>query len=124
MVLDSSALLAVLLGETGSDRVVAILPGAAMSAANLAEVLTKVEQRGLDSEAAYGHVLALGVQIIAVEPLHARLAAKISRAPRSLNLSLGDRLCIALAIALGSEVLTSDRAMAQFRAGTNVHLFR
>ncbi len=124
MVLDSSALLAVLLGETGSDRVVAILPGAAMSAANLAEVLTKVEQRGLDSEAAYGHVLALGVQIIPVEPLHARLAAKISRAPRSLNLSLGDRLCIALAIALGSEVLTSDRAMAQFRAGTNVHLFR
>src|ERR1700731_4804307 len=124
IVLDSSALLAILLDEPHADAVRKELPRAVISTANLAEVLSAAERKGVDSEAAYSAIHAMGVGIVAVDVVQARLAGKISRAPRSLNLSLGDRLCIALAIALEYEVLTADRGMARFTAGTTVRLFR
>ena len=124
IVLDSSALLAVLLEEPGADRVVAAFAESVLSAASLTEVLTKAEQRGLESEKAYQVIADFGIGIMPVETLHARIAAKVSLAPRQLDLSLGDRLCIALAIALQSELLTSDRGIAKFDAGIPITLFR
>jgi hypothetical protein len=49
-VLDASALLCLLFGETGSDRVERVLPDAFISAANLAEVISKLVDRGLDGK--------------------------------------------------------------------------
>jgi len=124
IVLDSSALLAVLLKERGASRVIAVLGEAVISAATLAEILTKAQQRGIDSESALAAVAAFGIAIAPVDELHARIAAQISRAPRELDLSLGDRHCIALAIALDVELLTSDRGMSRFAAGVPITLFR
>jgi len=124
IVLDSCALLAVLLSEPGADEVVAVFPQAAISAATLAEVLSKCEQRGLESEASNERIQAFGIDVLPVEPLHARIAAKISLAPRRLDLSLGDRLCMALAIAEGVELMTSDRGIAAFRDEIRIKSFR
>ena len=49
-ILDASALLCLLFGEPGADRVERALPDAFISAANLAEVLSKLVDRGLDGE--------------------------------------------------------------------------
>lgn len=124
IVLDSSAVLAVLLGERGADNVVARFPEAVISAASLAEILSKVERKGISSEAAYGHVVSFGIGIHPVEVIHARIAGRIALAPRELDLSLGDRLCIALAITLDAELITSDGRMARFEAGIPITLFR
>lgn len=124
IVLDSSAVLAVALKEAGTARVLAALPQALMSAANLAEMLTVAERKGADGEGTFADVTALGLQIVAVETRHARIAAQIWRAHSSLNLSLGDRLCIALALDIGADILTSDREMTKVGMGTNVELFR
>lgn len=123
IVLDSSALLAVLLGERGAERVAAALADAVISTASLAEILSKVQQRGIDSESAFLAVSTLGIGILPVEEVHARIAAQILRVPRDLDLSLGDRLCIALAIELDAELLTSDRGVARFKAGIPITLF-
>ncbi len=48
IVLDASALLALVQRERGADQVAAALPEAAMSTANLAEVLSKAGDRGFD----------------------------------------------------------------------------
>jgi ribonuclease VapC len=124
IVLDSSAILAVLLAERGADKVVSRFDEAVISTASLAEILSKAEQKGLASEAAYERIVAFGLGIVPVETLHAHIAAKIALAPRELDLSLGDRLCIALAIVLRCELLTSDRGVMRLHAGIPIRSFR
>ena len=108
IVLDASAILAVILKEPGADRVEATFGQAIISAGTLAEVLTKTHQRGLDIEGSYKRIVNFGIGVVPVTAMQARIAAEASRAPRKFNLSLGDRLCIALAISLNCELLTSD----------------
>jgi PIN domain nuclease of toxin-antitoxin system len=124
IVLDCSAVLAVLLREPGAGRVLEEFDAAAASAATLAEILSKAAQRGIPSRESYPAILDFGIDVHPVTTLHARIAGEISLAPRRLDLSLGDRLCIALAISLDCELLTSDRGMAEFAAGVPITLFR
>lgn len=95
-----------------------------MSTATSAEVLSRAQQRGRDAEGSYRRIVNFGIGMMPVTVVQARIAGEISRAPRRLDLSLGDRLCIALAIALNCELLTSDRKMAEFEAGVPITLFR
>ena len=125
IVLDSSAVLAVILEELGADRVKSAFPQSVLSAASLAEILTKVVRRGLDPEGAHVRISGFGIEIRPVEEEHALLAAEIySKAPAELDLSLGDRLCIALAMTLQCEQLTSDRGMSLYNAGIPITRFR
>jgi PIN domain nuclease of toxin-antitoxin system len=124
IVLDSSAVLAVLLEEPGADRVEAAFEKGVVSSATLAEILAKAVQRGFDLQGAYENVVGFGLEIHPVEEAHAILAAEISKAPRELDLSLGDRLCIALAMTLGVELLTSDTGMSRYDAGIPITKFR
>ncbi|MBS0279158.1 MAG: PIN domain-containing protein [Proteobacteria bacterium] len=124
IILDSSALLAVLLGEPGADAVKATFSEAFISAASLAEILAKAERRGIPSEAAYKVIVNFGIGIIPVDTLQARISARISLAPRELDLSLGDRLCIALAIAMRCDLLTSDGGIRKFEADISIRSFR
>lgn len=108
-VLDASAVLAFLKGEPGEDHVEqALEAGAVAGAANWSEVAQKVIASGED----WGLARALlDSYSIAVEPVTAsdaeRAAARWGSDP---HLSLGDRLCLALAERLDVEVLTADSA--------------
>jgi len=124
IVLDSSAILAIALNERGAAQVQAALPQSVMSSVNLAEMLIVAERKGVDGEGTFSDCAQLGLQIVAVEVAHARIAAQIRRAHPDLNLSLGDKLCLALAIDSGAEVLTSDREMTNVGFGLRVTLFR
>ncbi len=86
IVLDSSALLAVILNEKGADRVKAAFPQSVISAASLAEILTKAVQRGFDLYGAHAAISGFGLDVRPVEEEHALLAAHIFwRAPRELD---------------------------------------
>jgi ribonuclease VapC len=124
IVLDSSALLAIILREPGAARVQAAIPVSILSSANLAEVLTVCERKGLNSEQIYSDITILGLPVVPLDAAHARVAAQLWRAYPRLNLSLGDRLCLALALNLGASVLTSDREMTKVGLGVSVELFR
>ncbi|MBS0273945.1 MAG: PIN domain-containing protein [Proteobacteria bacterium] len=124
IVLDSSALLAIALEEPGAERVRSVLSQSFMAAANLAEVLTVGHRKGVDAEHLFAGLLGFGVSFVDTTAVHARVAAQIWRAHPRLNLSLGDRLCLALAIDLHSGVLTSDREMAKPSLGIDVEMFR
>jgi len=106
-VLDASALLAFLRGESG-DYVVesALLGGAVCGAANWSEVAQKTLHEGRDWNAA--RQLLEGYELI-VEPVtqaDAEWAATYWQTHQYL--SLGDRLCLALTDRLGATALTSD----------------
>ena len=125
IVLDSAAVLAVILDEPGAGRVRSAFPQGVISAATLAEVLTKVVRKGLDLQGGVERIDGFGLQVHPVEDVHAVLAADIySKAPRELDLSLGDRLCIALAMTLRCELLTSDGGMLRYDAGVPITNFR
>lgn len=110
MVLDASAVRALLLGEPGADRVTeAILDGAEMTTANFAEVATKYVLRGAVAEARALQT-RLPVALVAVDQDLALRAALMAQVTRPAGLSLGDRLCLALAQRSVSPALTADRS--------------
>ena len=106
-VLDASALLALINGEPGAERVVQALPDACISAVNLSEVAGKLADNGVSEADVDSHLGALEIDIIAFDRTAALAAAALRRVvPRSL--SLGDRACLALGLATGGVVLTAD----------------
>ena len=109
-VLDSSAVLAVILEEPGAERVEALLPGAKVSAVNVGEVAAKLRELGMP-EGTIETVLS-GLQIdVRAYDLDAALASGFLRpATRSAGLSLGHRACLALAASLGLPAVTADRS--------------
>ena len=109
-VLDSSAVLAVLLEEAGADRVETVLPGALLSAVNLAEVVSKLCERGMPADEVLLAVAALGVDIVAYDGEQARLTGELRPLTRAAGLSLGDRACLALSRLRQLPALTADAA--------------
>lgn len=107
VVLDSSALLACIFGEPGAREVARQLHGAHMGAANWSESLVKM-RTSLERESLSALALQLGLVVDDVTRVDAERAAELHAT--SPSLSLGDRLCLALAERLDAEVLTADKA--------------
>lgn len=111
-VLDASAALVFLQGEPGADQVEqALVASAVIGAANWAEVAQKVRASGADWGIASGFLLSYEVMIEPVSRSDAEAAA--ASWSRGSGLSLGDRLCLALADRLDMPALTADRAWGE-----------
>ena len=123
-VLDSSAVLALIDEEAGADAVRSVLLDSTISTVNLAEVYTKLDERGGDGRNAVAAVMSslAGVEHFTEE--HARIAGWLRQRTRHLGLSLGDRACIAVAIASGAEIFTADGIWRQLEVGCRIHLIR
>ncbi len=111
-VLDASALLAFLGGEQGADEVESALEaGARCGTANWSEVAQKVMSAAGDWDLARALLLSYRLALEPVEVEDAEWAARRWR--KGEGLSLGDRLCLALAHRVGEEALTADRAWGE-----------
>ena len=107
VVLDSSALLALLNREPGAEKLTPELLG---SAVNLAEVHSKLVSRGMSEYDAWQSALSPVSALIEFTVAHAQTAGDLVRQTRAFGLSLGDRACLALGIELGAPVYTADRS--------------
>lgn len=107
VVLDASAAIAVLKREPGADIVLHALPGARIGAANWAEIAAHFPSR-VEWATAAGILTGFGVTVDDVTQGDAEWAAALYEAKPFL--SLGDRLCLALAERLDADVLTADKA--------------
>ncbi|WP_339097412.1 type II toxin-antitoxin system VapC family toxin [Deinococcus sp. VB343] len=123
IVLDASAVLAWMKGETGAERVEAAL-GGYISTVNLAEVTTKSAELGYDPADIRLDLVCMGLRVVPFSAEHSDLAAKLRPLTRVAGLSLGDRACLALALSLGLPVLTADKAWASLEVGVTVDLLR
>jgi ribonuclease VapC len=109
IVLDASALLAYLRGESGAGAVEEnLVRGAACGAANWSEVAQKVTQLGANWMVARQVLLGMSLVVEPVTAEDAEGAAGFWKAGSAL--SLADRLCLALGARLGADVLTCDTA--------------
>lgn len=111
-ILDASALLAVLFREPDSVVVERYFAQAVISAVNLSDVAAKLSDRGLDSQQALEILSGLGLEVRGFDTEQALMAGALREVTRPLGLSLGDQACLALGIAEGAPILTTDRAWA------------
>lgn len=127
IVLDSSALLAILHQEPGAEIFAErfdLLENAAMSAVNVAEVYGKLLVRGIGSEVAWETVTGPVPEIVDFDKEQSKIAGSLLPQTRSLGLSLGGRACLALGIALKAPVYTADRAWRNLKLKVSVHVIR
>lgn len=125
IVLDASAILAVINGEPGPEKLTtAVLARAVASAVNLAEVHTKLVSRGWPPTESWEDATSPVREVLAFEEEHARIAGDLVAHTRHLGLSLGDRACIALAIALNVPVYTAENAWKKLKLTVKVHVIR
>jgi ribonuclease VapC len=117
--------MAILNREAGSEKLTPrLLSDATVSTVNLAEVQSKLVSRGLDPDDAWDAALGPVGESQPFTAEHARIAGNLIAETRSLGLSLGDRACLALGLALGAAVYTADQSWKGLRLGIRIHLIR
>ena len=113
MILDASAVLAFLWREPGQERVRdALLAGSSMATINFAEVATKYVLRGAIAQVERLRN-ELPVTMVPVDEELAVQAALMAGIAKPFGLSMGDRICLALARRTGLPALTADRSWLQ-----------
>jgi PIN domain nuclease of toxin-antitoxin system len=125
IVLDASALLAILNQEAGSDKLTPeLLSVAACGAINLAEVQGKLVQQGLAPDDAWEATLSPVREAVPFTPDQAKLAGSLIAETRPSGLSLGDRACLALGVALNAPIYTADKSWKNLKIGVRIHVIR
>jgi PIN domain nuclease of toxin-antitoxin system len=124
VVLDASAILALLNAEKGAGLVQDLLPDAVISAVNLAEVVTRLAALGMPEDEIRDSLALLGLKVVPFDESQAFQAGLIYPQVQPYGLSLGDRACLALARALGATAVTADSAWRDAGAGADVQVIR
>jgi len=125
VVLDASAVLALLNNEPGADKLTPeLLSNATSSTVNLAEVQTKLVSEGGRPNEAWEDTLSTIREATSFTDEHARIAGSLVAQTRALGLSLGDRACLALGLALKAPVYTADKSWRNLKLGVRIHVIR
>jgi PIN domain nuclease of toxin-antitoxin system len=124
-VLDASVILAILFQERGADKMTdEIMTGAVASTVNLAEVQSKLVKMGHDPDRAWKDALMLESDPEPYTADQAKIAGSLIAKTEKYGLSLGDRSCLALAIALKAPVYTTERLWRSLDVGIPIHVIR
>jgi len=125
IVLDASALLAVLNREPGAENLPPeLLAQATISTVNLAEAHTKLVREGIDPDEAWEDVMGPIQDCAPFTAEQAKIAGSLVARTRSIGLSLGDRACLALGLTLKAPVYTTDRDWKSLKLGVRIHVIR
>ena len=124
MVIDASALLALLFSEPGHEIVDAALDRGVMNAVNLAEVASKLFSLGADEQTTRDRLSDLPLEIVPFTAEHAFRAGLLRVATKAHGLSLGDRACLATAEELNLPALTSDHSWTRLKLKIPVQVIR
>lgn len=126
VVLDASALMALIFDETGADRIEALLADASISSVNLSEVVAKMLDKGFDDTTIDSTLTDLDLRVRPFDGVQAVIAGKLRPATREHNVSFGDRACLALAKHDDCVAVTGDREWRVFaeEIGVKLDIFR
>ena len=123
IVLDASALLAMLLGEPGAEVVKAEIDGAAMAAVNVAEVVSHYAKLGAARHDVEGLLRGLPVRIVSVDAELSVDAGMLRPLTLKGGVSLGDRYCLALAKRERAVAFTAEKRWPQIAAAAGVEIW-
>ena len=118
VVLDASALLALIQNEKGADVIKPLLKKSVMSTINVAEVLTALQRIEIQPKDAIVSICDMIRELIPFDVEQAQCAAELQPYVRHKGLSLGDRACIALGQKLQVPVYTADKIWGELQLDT------
>jgi ribonuclease VapC len=124
VVLDASAIIAVINREPGAERVVPVADGAVVSSLIVAEVVTWLALRNIPEREIVATIDELNFRIEAFDQSRAMTAGLLVSKTKRRGLSLADRACLALAIELGLPAMTANRAWRNLDIGVEIRLVR
>jgi PIN domain nuclease of toxin-antitoxin system len=125
VVLDASALLALLHNEQGADKVAhAIFNKAIISSVNWAEVIQKTNAKGINVNQLDNELITLGLAFYPFDIQQAHVAGTLWQKTKPFGLSLADRACLALAMQLNLPVLTADKIWCELALDIPIQLIR
>jgi ribonuclease VapC len=113
VVLDASALLAMIREEPGGEAVAGAIARARMSAVNFAEVVGFLTYAGVPARQIDAMLAPLPIDVVDADLELASRAGRLRKTTAEAGLSLGDRFCLALAARDRLPAWTADR---QWRA--------
>jgi PIN domain nuclease of toxin-antitoxin system len=109
IVLDASALLALLKDEPGSRRVAERIADSRMSVVNYSEVVSHFVKAGMPPADIEAMLRPLPMTLVAADADTASLAGRLRAVTAEAGLSLGDRFCLALALREDLPAWTADK---------------
>lgn len=128
IVIDTSAVIALINKEEGFEVVEKHLGNAIISSVNFSEVITMVNRElfKTENERAEGLKLIKNTfsHIVEFDVEQAITAASLDSITKKYGLSLGDRACLALAKSQKLPVLTADKVWKELEIGVKVQLIR
>lgn len=124
VVLDASALLALLNQEPGTEVWSTVIAGSPISAVNLSEVVAKLADAGMPEAEIRDALEPLQLEVVDFDAEAAYRAGILRPPTRGFGLSLGDRACLALARQVNLPALTADEAWEELRIGVEIRALR
>lgn len=123
-ILDSSTLIAFILGEPHAVDEDDILADAAISSVNLAEVIATLVLKGTPENLAVETAGDFGLKVLPFDAKAAAIAGILIPKARPLNIGLGDCACIATGMARGATIYTADRDWLKLDVDADIKLIR
>jgi PIN domain nuclease of toxin-antitoxin system len=125
VVFDASAMLALIQHERGEEKLTdEILVRAVASTVNLAEVQSKLVKKSKDPDKSWVAALSSVSAVIPFNDDQAKVAGDLITITEKYGMSLGDRSCLALAIALKAPVYTTEQLWKNLKVGVPIHVIR
>jgi ribonuclease VapC len=119
-VLDASALLALINGEPGADKVRPLMAQSIISAVNFCETVHRLRRRGLPVETVRATLTPLVRSPVPFDETMAYVAASIHERTRGQGISLGDCACLALALSRGVLAVTTEKKWEECDVGVEI----
>ena len=124
VILDASALLAVLRKEPGREIVEPLLVGAAVSAVNYSEVIKKSVEAGGKANEARAVLRLMDLLVVPFDEPQAVEAGALFGRTRVKGLSFADRACLALGLIRQWPVITTEQKFAEVGLPLEVRVIR
>lgn len=124
IIIDASAILALINNEEGKDVVEQYLNNALISTINFSEVITVTNRNGFDQDEITNLLKNIFPNIIEFNYDQALIAASLDKYTSKYGLSLGDRACLSLAKYKNYPVLTADKIWKKLDIDLDIKLIR
>lgn len=124
VVLDASALLALVNQEPGQEVVANLVPRSVISAVNFSELVAKLTEQGIPEKEVQNILAALNLAVIPFDQVQGLMAGYLRPVTKPLGLSLGDRACLALGLQTQNLVVTADKAWSQLELDLDIQIIR
>lgn len=125
VILDASALLALIQEETGAEIIKPLLKFSVMSVVNVTETLSVLQRTNISPEEGLTLITDIITTIVPFDLEQAEQVAKLHPLVQPQGLSLADRACIALGMKLQIPIYTADKIWSELQIGNaNIKLIR